>query len=85
MRWSPDSIELGPSAQDLIDELSVAGIGPVRRLSDGRWGWLPVVLDGRRPGRTSIGWPLIPVKVSILISATNCSPLSQGRLRRSWA
>jgi hypothetical protein len=43
------------------------------------------VLDGRRPGRTSIGWPLIPVKVSILISATNCSPLSQGRLRRSWA
>ena len=59
-RWSPDSIELGPSARDLIDELSVAGIGPVRRLSDGRWGWLPVVLDGRRPGRTSIGWPLIP-------------------------
>jgi len=43
------------------------------------------VLDGRRPGRTSIGWPLIPVMVSILISATNCSPLSQGRLRRSWA
>ena len=85
MRWSPDSIELGPSARDLIDELSVAGIGPVRRRPDGRWGFLPVVRDGRRPGRTSIGWPLIPVMVSILISATNCSPLSQGRLRRSWA
>jgi len=40
-------IDLGPEPEDLLLEAVDSDPGPVLQLADGRWAWIPEVLDGR--------------------------------------
>jgi hypothetical protein len=42
-----DGVDLGPDGHDLLEEVLEEDCGPVMWLPDGRWVWLPALLDGR--------------------------------------